>query len=127
MTNERYQRGLDTMKKVDATMAERVGVLFEDIAPDFADLCVEFPYGDVLSRPGLDLRTRELVAVAALTMLGTNPNTLKNHIGGALNVGCSRQEIIEVIIQMAVFAGFPKAIGGLVTAKEVFAARSAQE
>ncbi len=75
---------------------------------------------------GLDLKTRELVVVAALTALGTATSQLKVHIHGSLNVGCSQQEIVEVIIQMAVYAGFPAALNGLFAAKEVFQERKAE-
>jgi 4-carboxymuconolactone decarboxylase len=81
---------------------------------------VEFPYGDIYSRSGLDLKYREIATVAALTALGNAQPQLQSHIEGALNVGCTREEIIEVIIQMAVYAGFPAAINGVTAAKEVF-------
>ena len=92
----------------------------KDIAPDLGRFVVEFPYGDVYERPGLDLKSREIATIAALTSLGDTKPELKDHIQGALNVGCNRQEIIEVIIQMAVYAGFPRAINGINIAKEVF-------
>ena len=78
-----------------------------DIAPDFAKLTIEFPFGDVLSRPQVDLKTRELATIAALTAMGTAAPQLKVHVNGALNVGCSPQEIIEIIFQMAPLCGFP--------------------
>lgn len=91
-----------------------------DIAPDMADWITDFAYGDVVSRPGLDLKTRELATVAALTALGHAQPQLKAHIGGALNAGCEPQEIIEVILQMAVYAGFPASLNGINAAREVF-------
>lgn len=97
-----------------------------DIAPDFARYLIEFPFGDIYSRPGLDLRTRELATVAALTALGTAVPQLKVHLHAALNVGCSRQEIVETIIQMSVYAGFPAALNGLFLAREVFAERKTE-
>jgi len=72
------------------------------------------------NRPGLDLTSREIATVAALTTLGNAISRLKVHIKGALNVGVSRQEIIEIIIQMAVYAGFPAALNAMYAAKEVF-------
>jgi 4-carboxymuconolactone decarboxylase len=92
----------------------------DDIAPDLARFIAEFAYGDIYTRKGLDLKTREMATIAALTAMGTAPLQLKSHIQGALNVGCSRDEIIEVIIQMVAYAGFPAAINGIMTAKEVF-------
>jgi len=97
----------------------------QDIAPDFARYVIEFPFGDIYSRPGLDLKSREIAVVAALTALGNAAPQLKVHIHGALNVGCSRQEVVEIIMQMAVYAGFPAAVNGLFAAKEVFQERDA--
>ena len=121
MDNERYLRGWEKLKEVDGQAGENVVESLRDIAPDFARLLIEFPFGDIYSRPGLDLRTRELAVVAALTALGNAAPQLKVHIHGARNVGCSEQEIVEVIMQMAVYAGFPAAVNGLFAAKEVFA------
>lgn len=92
-----------------------------DIAPDFATYVFEFPFGDVYSRPGLDLRSREIATIAALAAMGNAQPQLKVHIEAGLNVGLSRQEIVEILIQMAVYAGFPAALNGLFAAKEVFA------
>ena len=86
---------------------------------------IEFPFGDIYSRPGLDLKTRELITVAALTTLGNCQPQLKVHIGAALNVGCTQEQIIETIMQMAVYAGFPAALNGAFAAKEVFAEKTA--
>ncbi len=121
--NDRYERGLEKLKEIDAEQGERVVASLADIAPDFARYVVEFPFGDIYTRPGLDLKTRELASVAALTAMGTAPNQLRIHIHGALNVGCSRSEILEVIMQMVVFAGFPAALNGLAAARDVFASR----
>ena len=120
--NERYERGWAKLKEVDGQAGEKVVESLADIAPDFARLVVEFPFGDIYSRPGLDLRTRELAVVAALTAMGNAPAQLRVHLHGALNVGCTRTEVVEVIMQMAVYAGFPAALNGLFAAKEVFAA-----
>lgn len=122
---DRYQRGLEKLKEVDGEAGERVIESLKDIAPDFARYVIEFSFGDVYSRPGLDLKSREIAAVAALTALGNATPQLKVHIHGALNVGCSRQEVVEVIIQMAVYAGFPAALNGLSAAKDVFQERDA--
>lgn len=91
-----------------------------DIALDFATYLLEFPFGDIYSRPGLDLRAREIATIAALTAMGNAVPQLKVHIEAGLNVGLSREEITEIIMQMAVYAGFPAALNGLFAAKEVF-------
>ena len=120
---DRYQRGWEKLKEVDGEAGERVVESMKDIAQDFARLLIEFPFGDIYSRPGLDLKSREIAVVAALTALGNAVPQLKVHIHGALNVGCTRQEVFEVIMQMAVYAGFPSALNGLFAAKEVFKER----
>jgi 4-carboxymuconolactone decarboxylase len=124
MKSERYKIGWDKLAEIDGEQGERVVEALKDISPDFADLLIEFPFGDVYSRPGLDLKSREIATVAALTAMGTAAPQLKVHVHGALNVGCGPQEIIEVMIQMAVYAGFPAALNGLFTAKEVFDERN---
>ena len=123
--SERFQRGWQRLREVDGEAGERVVASLADIAPDFATYLVEFPFGDIYSRPSLDLKLREIAVVAALTALGNAAPQLKVHIHGALNVGCSRQEVVEVMMQMAVYAGFPAALNGLFAAKEVFAERDA--
>ena len=120
MTTERYARGWQKLKEIDGEAGERVIDSLKDIAPDFARYLIEFPFGDIYSRPGLDLKSREIATVAALTALGNAAPQLKVHIQAALNVGCSRQEVVETIMQMAVYAGFPAALNGLFAAKEVF-------
>ena len=110
----RFERGLRKLKEIDGEQGDRIVAGLRDIAPDFARYLI-------FARPGLDLRTREIATVAALTAMGTAPSQLKVHIHGALNVGCTRTEITEVIMQMAVFAGFPAALNGLSAAREVFA------
>lgn len=121
--SSRYVRGWEKLREIDGAAGERVVASLADIAPDFAKYLIEFPFGDIYSRPQLDLRSREIGVVAALTALGNAAPQLKVHIHGALNVGCTRDEVVEIIMQMAVYAGFPAALNGLFAAKEVFAER----
>ncbi|ADK84035.1 Carboxymuconolactone decarboxylase [Desulfarculus baarsii DSM 2075] len=117
----RYEQGWRKLLEIDGQAGVAVTESLADIAPDLAKYVVEFAFGDIYQRPGLDLRSREIATIAALTALGTATPQLKVHIRGGLNVGLSRQEIVEVIMQMAVYAGFPAALNGLFAAKEVFA------
>lgn len=119
----RFARGWERLREIDGKAGERVVEALADIAPDFARYLIEFPFGDIYSRPQLDLKAREIGVVAALTALGNAAPQLKVHIHGALNVGCTREEVVEIIMQMAVYAGFPAALNGLFAAKEVFAER----
>ena len=122
MSSERYIIGQEMLQRVDGKGGEAVVDSLRDIAPDFARYLIEFPFGDIYARPGLDLRSREIATIAALTALGNAAPQLKVHIAAGLHVGLSQEEIIEVIMQMAVYAGFPAALNGLFAAKEVFAA-----
>src|ERR687890_1311864 len=122
--DDRYERGFEKLKEIDGEAGERVIESLKDISSDFARYLIEFPFGDIYSRTGLDLKSREIATLAALVAMGTAFHQLKVHIHGALNVGCSRTEVIEVIIQMAVYAGFPAALNGLSAAKEVFNERN---
>jgi 4-carboxymuconolactone decarboxylase len=126
MHDERYVRGWLKLKEIDGQAGANVIASLSDIAPDFARYLIEFPFGDIYSRPGIDLRTRELAVVSALTAMGNAVPQLKVHIQGALNVGCTREEIVEIMMQMAVYAGFPAALNGLFAAKEIFQATEAK-
>lgn len=120
-TDDRYQQGLKALNAIDGKAGQKVVEALADIAPDFAAYLIEFTFGDIYSRPGLDLRSREIATIAALAALGNAQPQLKVHIEAGLNVGLSRQEIVEILMQMAVYAGFPAALNGLFAAKEVFA------
>ncbi|ELI8805956.1 carboxymuconolactone decarboxylase family protein [Klebsiella michiganensis] len=122
MTSERYTIGREMLQRVDGKGGDAVVNSLKDIAPDFARYLIEFPFGDIYARPGLDLRSREIATIAALTALGNAAPQLKVHIAAGLNVGLTQEKITEVIMQMAVYAGFPAALNGLFAAKEVFAA-----
>lgn len=123
----RLERGRRALAEIDGQAGEKVVASLADIAPDFATYIIEFPFGDIYSRPGLDLRAREIATIAALTAMGNAAPQLKVHIEAGLNVGLSRSEITEVIMQMAVYAGFPAALNGLFAAREVFAHMPATE
>ena len=125
MQNDRYATGLAMLEKVDGRGGEEVLESVRAISPDFARYLVEFPFVDIYAREGLDLKSREIAVVAALTAMGNAGPQLRVHIGAALHVGCTRQEILEVIMQMAVYAGFPAALNGLFAARDVFAAHDA--
>ncbi|QGZ59800.1 carboxymuconolactone decarboxylase family protein [Paraburkholderia acidiphila] len=117
----RLARGKRMLSAIDGSGGERVIDALADIAPDFAQYLLEFPFGDIYARPGLDLRSREIATIAALTAIGHAQPQLKVHIAAGLNVGLTREEIVETIMQMAVYAGFPAALNGLFAAREVFA------
>ena len=119
----RYEKGKEVIEAIQERSIEEIFKDLEDVAPDMSRFVVEFPYSEIYTRSEVDLKTRELCTVAALTVLGTVPQ-LKDHLGGALNVGNSPTEIVEIILQMSAYCGFPKSINGLVAAKEVFKERN---
>jgi 4-carboxymuconolactone decarboxylase len=121
----RQEREWTKLKQTQGTAGERVLERIESISPDLARYAVEFVFGDMHSRSGLDLKSREIAAVAALTAMGNGSPKLRAHIHSALNAGCSESDVVEIMIEMAAFAGFPAALNGIQAAKEVFAERSA--
>ncbi len=123
MSTSRYQAGLAKLTEIDGDAGHKIIESLQDVCPDLARYTIEFPFGDIYSRPGLDLRSREIATVAALTALGHCAPQLKVHVNAALNVGCTPDEIKETVLQMAVYAGFPAALNGMFVVKEVLAER----
>jgi len=125
MKDDRLARGRRKLAEITGRSGGEVMEALSEIAPDFARYIFEFGYGDIYSRPGLDLRTRMLATVAGLVCLGHAEKELEVHIGSALNVGASREEVVETIMQMALYAGLPAALNAILIARRVFAARDA--
>ena len=123
---ERYARGWAKLREVDGEAGEQVIDSLRDVSPDLSRYLIEYCFGDIYSRGKLDLKTTELVVVTALAAMGTAEPQLRVHLHGALNTGNSRQEVVEALLQVAVFAGFPAALKSIVAAREVFAARDEQ-
>jgi len=122
----RFDRGWERLRSIDGEAGERVINALKEVAPNLARYTIEFPFGDVFDPTTLDLRSREIATVAALTAMGNARPQLKVHMHAALNVGVSRGELVAVIEQMAVYAGFPAAINAAMLAKEVFEERGGQ-
>jgi 4-carboxymuconolactone decarboxylase len=119
MSTELYKKGMAEMRRHFGSAADQWIKSIKQIAPEFAKVNVEFPFGELYTRDVLDDKTRELCTVAALTVQGFALPELKVHVKGALNCGASREEIVEVITQMIAYCGFPAATNGLLAAKEV--------
>jgi 4-carboxymuconolactone decarboxylase len=119
----RYEDGWKTLQHIDGHAGERVIASLRDIAPDLGRFIIEFSFGDIYTRPGLGLIEREIVTIAALTALGTGAPQLKVHVHGLLNVGGTREQAVETVLQMAAYAGFPAAINGMLCVKDVLAER----
>lgn len=121
MTNERFERGCKQIQKLVEGGDQGVLKGLGKTAPDLANYVLEFIFGDLYNRPGLDLRTKQMLTITILATLGNAKPQLAYHIKGALNVGIERQEIIDIMTHIAGYAGFPAALNGVATAKEVFA------
>lgn len=127
--SERHAQGLNKIKEFGTgpgrdTTAHVMEVI-RKVAPHLERQVYEFVLGDVLSRPGLDTKMRELINLGVLTALGAELE-LKLHAHVALNCGCTRVEVSEAVAQQAVYAGFPRAINGLKVLGDVYAERDAQ-
>ena len=112
--SERWEKGAAKMKQLFGS-EPRPGTMHED----FLQITVENLFGDIWNRPGLELRERSLITVAALTVLARE-RELKVHLRGALNAGISREKINEIMIHLAHYGGWPVGVNGLRIAKEVF-------
>ncbi|MCZ4120703.1 carboxymuconolactone decarboxylase family protein [Streptomyces sp. H39-S7] len=123
----RYERGAEALARIDGHAGESVVASLQDIAPDLARYLIEFAFGDIYSRTGLDLKSRELATIAMCTALGTAALQLRVHLHGFLNVGGTEDEAVEVITQMAGYAGFPAALNGITAARAVFAERAERQ
>jgi 4-carboxymuconolactone decarboxylase len=185
VSGDRHDIGMAALEQLGGRDAAAPILAAADVAPDLVRFAIDFAFGEVLSRPGLDVRTRELCTVAALgalghaapqlkwhaeaalyvgaqqaevdeakriarsyvrpaggdvtgqgpldpvtrelatvavlTAIGTQPAALKHHLRAALAAGATRGQIVQVLEQMAVYAGFPAALNGVAAAREVFA------
>ncbi|MEM6945372.1 MAG: carboxymuconolactone decarboxylase family protein [Pseudomonadota bacterium] len=121
MNDDTTRIGRDLSERLNPGMEAALQARYGHLLPGMAEDVVDFAYGRQYARPGLPLRERYLATIAALTALGgqTRPQ-LKVNIAGGLKSGLSREEIAEVIWQMALYGGFPAAINGLNAALEVF-------
>jgi 4-carboxymuconolactone decarboxylase len=123
MDADRYARGTERLAAVDGEAGLEVVKTLGQSFPDMAAYLVEYAFGDIYARPGLGLREREIAAVASLCTLGNALPQLRVHVQAALHVGCTPAEIVEIVMQVSVYAGFPAALNGLAVVREVFAER----
>jgi len=117
--DERRERGAARAEQLspgfEAALRESIG----DIAPDLVEYTLAYPFGDVYSRPGLDIRSRQLVTISALVTLGTL-DQLRTHLNICRKIGMTRDEVAEIIIQLSVYDGWPRALSAMAVAAEVF-------
>lgn len=119
-TTDRLTKALDVLETLDPEAPPKVTANLDRMSGDFAEVVLGFAFADVVSRPLLDIKTREMLTVAALTAMGTAQSQLEFHIRAALNVGVTKEEVVEILLQMAVYAGVPACMNGVAAARRVF-------
>ena len=111
-------RGLEIVRKLWGARAGGQELPAQRLAPEFFALVTQFVFGMFWARPNLDLRSRSLCTVAQLAALGRT-DELRGHLSGALNLGITREELNEVLMQTACYAGVPAAVNALNAAADV--------
>ena len=106
--NDYYEKGLNVLKEMTNKEGEKGIESMGNIFPDFKEKMISFGFGQIYSRPNLDLRTREVVTITTLITQGAFEQ-LDFHIKAALKVGLKQEEILEIILHCAAYVGFPKA------------------
>ncbi|WP_278853278.1 carboxymuconolactone decarboxylase family protein [Gordonibacter pamelaeae] len=117
--NERYERGLELLQRVDGEGGAQVVDSLKDIAPDVGRYIIEFAFGDIYAREGLSLRDRELATIASLCTQGTCEPQLKVHIRGARNAGLTVEQVIETFVQLIPYVGFPRVLNAISAARGI--------
>lgn len=128
MKKTRYQKGVDKLMEYTATDNNetsthlKIEENLKDIAPDVSKFMIEFTYGDIYTRSGLDNKQRALITISSLVTQGTLPQ-LELHLNTGLTSGLTPEEIIETFIQLLSYTGFPCVLNAIEVAKKVFAQR----
>lgn len=120
MKETRFKSGMEKLKEIDGVGGESVIKSLECIAPDLGNYIIEFAFGDIYSRKGLNIQEREMITIASLLTAGGCEPQLEVHINGSLNVGISPEKIIETFIQCIPYTGFPKVLNAVFTAQKIF-------
>jgi len=111
--NERYERGLEIRREVlGAEYVDAAIASADELSRPLQELVTEYCWGEVWGRPGLPRKTRSLLNIGILTALN-RPHELQLHTAGALRNGCSESEIVEVVLQTAIYCGVPAAVDGM--------------
>ncbi|QUW22989.1 carboxymuconolactone decarboxylase family protein [Sporosarcina sp. Marseille-Q4063] len=124
MAKDRYQQGLDKLMELTVPDSDNptghmdIGEGFKDVAPDLSKYVVEFAFGDIYSRPGLDNKQKVLTTISALVAQGTPQ--IEMHVKTGLTVGLTPEEIVGCIMHLIPYTGFPRALNALKAAQKVF-------
>ncbi|WP_046225626.1 carboxymuconolactone decarboxylase family protein [Paenibacillus dauci] len=126
MDTTRYEKGWARLGEIDGHGGEQVIQSLQSIAPDLGKYIIEFAFGDIYTRPGLDAQQRQLITLASLTTQGGCEPQLDVHINASLNVGLTPLEIVEAIMHCVPYTGFPRVLNAVFVAKRIFEERGLQ-
>ena len=114
------QRGLELLTRLHGGHAgEAMVAEMADVCPAFADMTIDWALGGVMARPGLDLLTRQFVLIASCATLGHAEPQLRAHVEAALNIGATKQQIVELLLQLTFYAGGPAVRNAIVSVKDL--------
>ncbi len=117
--SEKYERGERLLRSVDGEkVADNLIAAYDDLAPDFTRYLIEFAFGEIYAREG-DLKHRELIAISSLATMGGCDAQLETHMHGAFNAGLTQSEIVEAVMTLIPYIGFPKALNAMAVLKRV--------
>lgn len=111
--------GKQRIKEIIGEKSDDIVKMFESVSPDFANYVVDFAYGDLYTRKGFTDKYRELAAVSCLIGQGNTGLPLKAHLNGMLNVGWTKEEVIELLIFLVGYAGFPPCVEAMMALKQI--------
>lgn len=120
---ERFERGMEVLQRIGGEGFDLPIKHLAEASPDLARFTVEYPYGDILSRPGLNLPLRQICTVSCLMALGSVQPQLKFHMTGFLNAGGRPQDLVELLFVSVAVLGFPSAVDSIALAREIFQER----
>src|SRR5699024_6764332 len=124
MATERYQKGMEKLQELILEEGDRpnghmdIGEGFKDIAPDLEDFVVEFAFGDIYARPGIDNKQKVIATISSLVAQGLPQ--IEMHVKTGLAVGLTPEEIVGAIVHLIPYCGFPKTLNALKAAQSVF-------
>ncbi|MCH4565385.1 carboxymuconolactone decarboxylase family protein [Halomonas sp. EGI 63088] len=118
--SDRRTQALALLEWLEPGAPERVAENLDGFHGDATEILLGFAFTDVVVREGISLKTREMLTIAMLAAMGTAPGQLEFHMRAALNTGVTREEIVEIVLQVAVYAGIPASMNAITAAKSAF-------
>ncbi|MRT06117.1 carboxymuconolactone decarboxylase family protein [Ewingella americana] len=125
--NELTEYGRAIMEKLEPGLADAVSARLGELDADLPRLITDYAFGAVVGRPGIDLKTREMLTVASLITLGHAQPQLELHMRCAMNVGVTKEELLEIVIQMAIYAGVPACMNAITAYRAALAQSQARQ